>query len=89
MHIRLGLELDIHGVHPKGEVDVEFEVRPSRGRIDFEIVNLKFQDNRLYDVLGEVVLKRLFTRYLTQKINQMIADLPKNEPLIRNIEVLG
>ncbi len=89
MQLRLAFELEIGPLRPSGEAVVDFSMHAEQGRIYFDITNIDFVNNHLYNWADSVLnLSGALAAQLNEAVNKAITDLPRQSRQIRKIRIL-
>jgi hypothetical protein len=92
MRLIVAFELDTGLVHPNGNafIDLDFAVVQSQAVVTVRDIQVE-SSSLLFDLGSQVFSKSirdLLAQKLSAAINQALADLPKQEPHIKKIEIV-
>lgn len=92
MQLRLGFELDASVAHSRGEAVIDLGFSAVNGQAVVKVTNINIDStNVMLDVASRMLsqpLRDMLGQELSQAINQAIADLPNQVPVLKTVEIM-
>lgn len=92
MQLRLGFELDINLTRATGEALFDLHFSASNGQTAVNVTNIKIDSSNIMLDLGSRILSQplrdMLAQELSEAINQAIADLPRQIPALKKVEII-
>ncbi len=92
MQLRLGFELDASVAHSRGEAVIDLDFSAVNGQAVVKVTNINIDStNVMLDVASRMLsqpLRDMLGQELSQAINQAIADLPNQVPVLKTVEIM-
>lgn len=92
MRLRLRFEVDAGVMQSKGEALLELKFSVKRGHASVKVSDIQISsDSSVLDVGSRVLslpLRQLLARQLGEALNQIILDLPQQEPRLKKIDLI-
>ena len=92
MQLRLGFELDASVARPRGEAVIDLDFSAANGKAVVKVRSIKIDSSSVVlDVTSRMLaqpLRVILAQQLSQAINQAIADLPSQVPVLKKVEIM-
>ena len=92
MQLRVKFELDASVIRPKGEALIDLDVTAEQGKAIARVSNIKVDSsNAVFDLTSRMLeqpLRELLSMELSRALNQTLADLPSQIPVLKKIELV-
>ncbi len=92
MQLRLGFELEASVARPRGEAIIDLDFSAAHGKTVVKVRSIKIDSSSVVLDVGSRVLSQplrvILAQQLSQAINQAVADLPNQIPVLRKVEII-
>ena len=92
MRLQLAFEMDTGFAHPRGEALIDLNFAAVDGQAVVTVHNVQVESSSLLFDAGSQLFSQqirvLLGNQFSAAINQAIADLPKQEPMIKRVEII-
>jgi hypothetical protein len=92
MQLRVKFELEASLVRPKGEALIDLDLAAEEGKAIARVSTIKVESgNAVFNLTSRVLeqpLRELLSLELSRALNQVIAELPSQVPVLRKVELM-
>ncbi len=93
MQLRVKFELNASVVRPKGEALIDLDLSAADGKAIARVSTIKVESsNAVFNLTSHILeqpLRELLSAELSRALNQVIAELPSQVPVLSKVELLA